>query len=125
MSQFVVNIIHRPEMVPEYAEKVTGGVALAVKVLIFVLVVQQVEVNVVAPKLQGKSVDLHPIWVMFSLLACSELWGPVGMLISTPVAAVVKTALRELYYYMIGDEKRSAVAAAVAETAVPAPDKAE
>ena len=89
------------------------------------LVVQQVEGNVVAPKLQGKSVGLHPIWVMFSLLACSELWGPVGMLISTPVAAVVKTTLRELYYYMIGDEKRSAVAAAEAETAVPPPDKAE
>ena len=104
---------------------VTGGVSLAVKVLIFVLVVQQVEGNVVAPKLQGKSVGLHPIWVMFSLLACSELWGPVGMLISTPVAAVVKTTLRELYYYMIGDEKRSAVAAAEAETAVPPPDKAE
>ncbi len=88
---------------------ITGGVGLAVKVLIFVLIVQQIEGNVVAPKLQGKSVDLHPIWVMFALLACSELWGPVGMLISTPVAAVVKTALRELYYYMIGDQK-SAVA---------------
>ena len=89
---------------------ITGGVGLAVKVLIFVLVVQQIEGNVVAPKLQGKSVDLHPIWVMFALLACSEIWGPVGMLISTPVAAVVKTALRELYYYMIGDEKSAVVA---------------
>lgn len=84
---------------------ITGGIGLAVKVLIFVLIVQQIEGNVVAPKLQGKSVDLHPIWVMFALLACSELWGPVGMLISTPLAAVVKTALRELYYYMIGDQK--------------------
>lgn len=84
---------------------ITGGIGLAVKVLIFVLIVQQIEGNVVAPKLQGKSVDLHPIWVMFALLACSELWGPVGMLISTPMAAVVKTALRELYYYMTGDQK--------------------
>lgn len=84
---------------------ITGGIGLAIKVLIFVLIVQQIEGNVVAPKLQGKSVDLHPIWVMFALLACSELWGPVGMLISTPMAAVVKTALRELYYYMIGDQK--------------------
>jgi len=89
---------------------ITGGVGLAVKVLIFVLVVQQIEGNVVAPKLQGKSVDLHPIWVMFALLACSEIWGPVGMLISTPVAAVVKTALRELYYYMIGDMKSTMAA---------------
>jgi hypothetical protein len=32
------------------------------------------------------------------------------MLISTPVAAVVKTALRELYYYMIGDMKSTMVA---------------
>ena len=98
---------------------ITGGVGLAVKVLIFVLIVQQIEGNVVAPKLQGKSVDLHPIWVMFALLACSEIWGPIGMLISTPVAAVVKTALRELYYYMIGDQK-SAVAA-LAEEAAPKP----
>ena len=88
----------------------TGGIGLAVKVFIFVLIVQQIEGNVVAPKLQGKSVDLHPIWVMFALLACSEIWGPVGMLISTPVAAVVKTALRELYYYMIGDMKSTMVA---------------
>ena len=95
---------------------ITGGVGLAVKVLIFVLIVQQIEGNVVAPKLQGKSVDLHPIWVMFALLACSEIWGPIGMLISTPVAAVVKTALRELYYYMIGDQK-SAVAALAEEAA--------
>ena len=98
---------------------ITGGVGLAVKVLIFVLIVQQIEGNVVAPKLQGKSVDLHPIWVMFALLACSESWGLIGMLISTPVAAVVKTALRELYYYMIGDQK-SAVAA-LAEEAAPKP----
>ena len=89
---------------------ITGGIGLAVKVLIFVLIVQQIEGNVVAPKLQGKSVDLHPIWVMFALLACSEIWGPVGMLISTPVAAVVKTALRELYYYMIGDMKSTMAA---------------
>lgn len=83
---------------------ITGGVGLAVEVVIFVLVVQQIEGNVVAPKLQGKSVNIHPVWVMFSLLACSEIWGPVGMLISTPVAAVVKTALREVYYYIIGDD---------------------
>ncbi len=89
---------------------ITGGIPLAIKVFIFVLVVQQIEGNVVAPKLQGKSVDLHPIWVMFALLACSEIWGPIGMLISTPVAAVVKTALRELYYYMLGDEKSAMVA---------------
>lgn len=99
---------------------ITGGVGLAVKVLIFVLIVQQIEGNVVAPKLQGKSVDLHPIWVMFALLACSELWGPVGMLISTPVAAVVKTALRELYYYMIGDQK-----SAVADMVQPEPPSAD
>ena len=89
---------------------ITGGIGLAVKILIFVLIVQQIEGNVVAPKLQGKSVDLHPIWVMFALLACSEIWGPIGMLISTPVAAVVKTALRELYYYMIGDSKSTVAA---------------
>lgn len=69
------------------------------------------------PRVQGNAVNIHPVWVMFSLLACSEIWGPVGMLISTPVAAVVRTVVREIYYYIIGDEKRSVTAAVESDVA--------
>ena len=83
---------------------ITGGLSLAIKVVIFVIVVQQIEGNVVAPKVQSEAVDIHPLWVMFSLLVCSKLWGPIGMLISTPVAVVVRTILREVYAFIIGEE---------------------
>ncbi|MBQ7491625.1 MAG: AI-2E family transporter [Clostridia bacterium] len=84
---------------------ITGGVSLAVKVVIFILVVQQIEGNVVAPKVQSNAVDIHPLWVMFSLLVCSKIWGPVGMLISTPVAVVVKAVFREVYHYIISPDR--------------------
>lgn len=102
---------------------ITGGLSLAIKVVIFVLVVQQIEGNVVAPKLQGEAVDVHPIAIMFSLLVCSELWGPVGMLISTPVAAVVKVFIREVYRYIVGN--RMAPAAADGGIAPPPEEKSE
>lgn len=84
---------------------ITGGLSQAIKVAIFVVVIQQIEGNVVAPKVQSDAVDIHPLGVMFALLACSELWGPVGMLISTPVAVVVRTAIREIYYFILGEER--------------------
>lgn len=84
---------------------ITGGLRQAITVGIFVLVVQQIEGNVVAPKVQSDAVDIHPLGVMFALLACSELWGPAGMLISTPVAVVFKTVVREVYYFILGDER--------------------
>lgn len=96
---------------------ITGGLKLAITVVIFVIVVQQIEGNIVMPRVQGNAVNIHPVWVMFSLLACSEIWGPVGMLISTPVAAVVRTVVREIYYYIIGDEKRSVTAAVESDVA--------
>lgn len=84
---------------------ITGGLSQAIKVAIFVVVIQQIEGNVVSPKVQSDAVDIHPLGVMFALLACSELWGPVGMLISTPVAVVFKTAVREVYYFILGEER--------------------
>lgn len=50
---------------------------------------QFIEGNFLAPKVVGDSVGLHPLWIMFALLAGASLFGIVGMLIAIPVAAVV------------------------------------
>lgn len=84
---------------------ITGGIGMGITVAIFVLVVQQIEGNIVNPKVQGDATGLHPITVMFALLACNRIWGPMGMLISTPVAAVVKIILKEMYQYLIDGEE--------------------
>jgi len=54
---------------------------------------QFLEGNFLTPKLLGKSVGLHPLWILFALLAGGSLFGVVGMLLSVPVAASVGVLL--------------------------------
>ncbi|HMB78027.1 MAG TPA: AI-2E family transporter [Kiloniellaceae bacterium] len=58
------------------------------------LVGQAIEGNVLTPKLVGDRVGLHPVWVIFALLAGGALFGFVGILIAVPLAAVVGVAVR-------------------------------
>ena len=55
---------------------------------------QAIEGNFLTPKLVGEKVGLHPVWVIFGLLAGGSLFGFVGVLLAIPVAAVVGVGLR-------------------------------
>lgn len=60
-----------------------------------VFVVGQVaEGNFLTPKLVGDKVGLHPVWIMFALLAGAALFGFVGLLLAVPVAAVFGVLVR-------------------------------
>ena len=75
---------------------ITGGFGYAFWILLFVLVVQQVEGNILMPMFQGKTASVHPLAIIFSLLACSKIWGVFGMFIAVPVAGLVKVLLIEI-----------------------------
>ncbi len=70
---------------------------------------QFLEGNVLTPKLVGEKIGLHPVWVIFGLLAGGALFGFVGMLLAVPVAAVIGVGVRfalseymdSRYYYGI------------------------
>ncbi|EKF20300.1 hypothetical protein NA2_03562 [Nitratireductor pacificus pht-3B] len=55
---------------------------------------QFLEGNILQPKLVGKSVGLHPVWLMFALFAFGFLFGFVGLLIAVPAAAAVAVLVR-------------------------------
>ncbi|SIP91201.1 Predicted PurR-regulated permease PerM [Rhizobium sp. RU35A] len=55
---------------------------------------QFIEGNILQPKLVGSSVGLHPVWLMFALLAFGTMFGFVGLLIAVPAAAVVGVLVR-------------------------------
>jgi predicted PurR-regulated permease PerM len=59
-----------------------------------VLVGQFLEGNVLAPKLVGHSVGLHPVWLMFALFAFGYLFGFVGLLLAVPLAAAAGVLTR-------------------------------
>jgi predicted PurR-regulated permease PerM len=55
---------------------------------------QFIEGNILAPKLVGRSVGLHPVWLMFALFAFGTLFGFVGLLLAVPLAAAVGVLAR-------------------------------
>ena len=67
--------------------------AAAIVVAIFA-VGQVVESNFLAPKLVGGRVHLHPVWVIFALLAFGKLFGFLGVLLALPAAAVIGVLVR-------------------------------
>lgn len=55
---------------------------------------QFVEGNILQPRLVGKSVGLHPVWLMFALFAFGYLFGFVGLLVAVPAAAAIAVLVR-------------------------------
>lgn len=66
--------------------------------IILILVIffsgQFIEGNILQPKLVGNSVGLHPVWLMFALVAFGALFGFVGLMVAVPAAAVVGVLVR-------------------------------
>ena len=55
---------------------------------------QFIEGNILQPRLVGKSVGLHPVWLMFALVAFGAMFGFVGLLVAVPAAAAVAVLVR-------------------------------
>ena len=70
----------------------SGGQWLGLAVVF--VVGQILEGYVLTPRLVGNRVGLHPVWVMFALLAGGVLFGFVGVLVAVPVAAIIGVLLR-------------------------------
>jgi predicted PurR-regulated permease PerM len=73
----------------------------AVWVVLLLIVINQLEAAFLSPKVVGMSVGLHPLTVIFSLLAGAEIMGILGMLIAVPVAGVFKVILSYTFQHMI------------------------
>jgi predicted PurR-regulated permease PerM len=55
---------------------------------------QFVEGNIIAPKLVGDRVGLHPVWIIFAMFAFGYLFGFVGLLLAVPIAAAIAVLFR-------------------------------
>lgn len=76
-------VIVSPEVTP-------GAAALAIALPTLVQVVMG---NVIEPRMLGDALDLHPVTILLSLILWGMLWGVVGMLLATPISAVLKIFL--------------------------------
>ncbi len=67
---------------------------LAGEVAAVFIVGHLIEGNILAPRLVGNKIGLHPVWVIFALLAGGALFGFLGILLALPVAAVIGVLIR-------------------------------
>ncbi len=84
---------------------ITGGITDAFIMLVIIIVVQQIDVNILAPNILGEVVGLNGFWVMFSIIFCGSLWGILGMILAIPVFGVLRILVGEWLY--IKEEKKS------------------
>ncbi|MDQ4148827.1 MAG: AI-2E family transporter [Actinomycetota bacterium] len=76
---------------------VTGGLGLALKAALGMLLIQQFDNHFISPKVMGRAVRLHPVAVMLALVAGAGLGGIWGMLLSVPTLGVAKIVF--VYFY--------------------------
>ena len=63
--------------------------------IIFILILQQIEGNLIYPKVVGDSVGLPGIWVLVAVAVGGDLFGLVGMLLGLPTASVLYTVVKD------------------------------
>jgi predicted PurR-regulated permease PerM len=73
-----------------------GGFTSALIVAGLFLLAQQLEGNVLVPRIQGGSTGVHPLWVLFATLAGTALYGIIGAIFAVPIVAIVAETLRYL-----------------------------
>ena len=80
----------------------TGEPLKALYSVIALAIIQQIDGNIIGPKLVGESVDLHPVYILISVIIGGALFGLIGMLFAVPIVALLKKFLRR---YMLWRNK--------------------
>lgn len=71
----------------------TGGVSQAILTVIVLVIVQQIDCNIIYPRVVGASTGLHPLFILISVTVGGFYWGILGMIIAVPIAAILKVFL--------------------------------
>lgn len=87
--------------IPALAIGVLQSWQLTIYALLVFFVVQQIENNVISPKILGEALGLHPIVIIFSLLAGGQLWGVIGMLVALPLAAILRLVIGYIFLKLV------------------------
>jgi predicted PurR-regulated permease PerM len=78
--------------------------AFGMLVLVVFLIIQQVENNILVPRIIGQSLNLHPLAVLLSILAGGYLAGVLGLLLAAPFLATIRLCFGYAYRKAIGLE---------------------
>ena len=67
--------------------------------VVFIIILQQFDGNILGPKILGNTTQLSSFWVLFSILLFGGMWGFIGMVIGVPLFAVIYDVIGKLVYF--------------------------
>lgn len=82
--------------VPAVLVALTDGPVKAIIVAVFIVVLQQVEGNILVPRIQGDAIGISPLTVILAILAGTTLAGPIGGILAVPIAAIIQVLVQDL-----------------------------
>lgn len=69
-------------------------------VAIVVLIIQQIEGNILSPKITGDSTNIHPLNIIVLLLIGESFGGFIGMILAVPIGVIIKVIYEDINYYL-------------------------
>jgi len=79
----------------------TGGLGQAIWLAIVIIFLQQIDANIINPKILGDKLKISPILVIFSVTFVGAYWGVLGMFLAVPIAAIIKIIVNDYLDYRV------------------------
>lgn len=64
--------------------------------IVIIVVIQQLDGNIIGPKILGDSIGISAFWILFSLLVAGKFFGLIGMIVGVPVFAIIYSIIKEV-----------------------------
>ena len=76
----------------------------AVVFLVLIFIIQQIDGNIIGPKILGDSIGISAFWILFAILVAGELFGFIGMIIGVPLFAIIYSIIKENIEYKLKEK---------------------
>lgn len=83
----------------------TGGLGQAVLMAVIVIILQQIDANIINPKIIGNTLSISPLLVIFAVTVGGAYFGVLGMFLAVPVFTVIKLLIEEYVDYKNSEDK--------------------
>jgi predicted PurR-regulated permease PerM len=72
--------------------------------ILFIVILQQIDGNIIGPKILGDSLGLPTLWIMFAIIVGGGLFGIIGMFLGVPIFAVIYVIVKETVLFKLKDK---------------------
>lgn len=86
---------------------ITGGLSQAIWMLIVIVILQQIDANIINPKIVGKSLKISPLLVIFAVTIGGAYFGILGMFLAVPVITVIKIFVEDYIDFKLKSKEKN------------------